>query len=273
MSLRDRPLTPMRSWWPDGPLAVPATPLDRRRLLHETWLVLGVGLGASAIYSVLTILRRLADSRPLNQQASQLNVSQARQSWLDLTYQLTGIALALVPVLLALHLLHREMRSPATYLGLDRHHVRTDLTWGLGLAALIGIPGLGLYLIARAAGLNTQVVAADLGHHWWSLPVLLLSAVQNAVLEEVVMVGYLYTRWTQAGWRLSHVVLGSALIRGTYHLYQGFGGFVGNIVMGLILGLVYLRTRRVLPLVITHAVLDIIAFVGYALLRDHVSWL
>ena len=76
---------------------------------------------------------------------------------------------------------------------------------------------------------------------------LVLAAAQNAVLEEVVMVGYLYTRWLRAGWSLPAVVVTSALIRGSYHLYQGFGGFVGNVVMGLFFGWVYTRTRRVGP--------------------------
>ena len=34
----------------------------------------------------------------------------------------------------------------------------------------------------------------------------------------------------------------SAVLRGSYHLYQGFGGFVGNIVMGLVFGRVWQRT-------------------------------
>ena len=28
------------------------------------------------------------------------------------------------------------------------------------------------------------------------------------------------------------ILIVSALIRGSYHLYQGFGGFVGNLIMG-----------------------------------------
>ena len=108
---------------------------------------------------------------------------------------------------------------------------------------------------------------------WWAVPVLVLAAVQNAVLEEVVMVGYLFTRWAQAGWSTWAVVLTSALVRGGYHLYQGFGGFVGNIAMGLLLGWVFTRTRRVLPLVVAHALLDVVAFVGYAVLAGRVSWL
>ena len=69
------------------------------------------------------------------------------------------------------------------------------------------------------------------------------------------------------------VLLVSAVLRGSYHLYQGFGGFVGNLVMGLIFGLIYLRWRRVAPLVVAHTLLDIVAFVGYALVAPHVDWL
>jgi len=88
-----------------------------------------------------------------------------------------------------------------------------------------------------------------------------------------VMVGYLFTRWAQAGWSTATIVVTSALVRGSYHLYQGFGGFIGNVAMGLILGLVFVRTKRVMPLVVAHTVLDVVAFVGYALLAPHVAWL
>jgi membrane protease YdiL (CAAX protease family) len=62
-------------------------------------------------------------------------------------------------------------------------------------------------------------------------------------------------------------------LRGGYHLYQGLSGFAGNLVMGVIFGAVFQRTRRVLPLIIAHTLLDAVAFVGYVLLHGHVSWL
>ena len=43
--------------------------------------------------------------------------------------------------------------------------------------------------------------------------------------------------------------------------------------MGLLFGWLYLRTKRVMPLVVVHSLLDIAAFVGYALLKPHLSWL
>lgn len=265
-------MTAIRTVW-RGPLRVPATSYKPRALVTETVLVLLLSLGASAIYSILSIIKSLQSTVALNKQTSTLNASQASQSWLDLIYQIVGIGLGVVPAVLAFVLISREIRGGARYFGLDRSRLPNDLTLGALLAAAIGIPGLALYVVARHLGANTTVVASALNDHWWTIPILIASAFQNAIVEEVVMIGYLYTRWSQAGWRLWIVVVGSALIRGSYHLYQGFGGFAGNIVMGLILGTVYLRTRRVLPLIITHAILDIVSFVGYSLLHNHLGWL
>lgn len=248
--------------------------LPPRTALTETALVLGVSLGASAVWSLLSLLRALGRPGGLAAQTTTMNPSAAPgRPWLDLAYQLVGVGLALVPVALALHLLARQHERPSRLLGLDLRRPAHDLALGAGLAALIGIPGLGLYLAARELGLSTTIAAAGLDPVWWAVPVLLLAALQNAVLEEVVMVGYLFTRWREAGWSPFAVVVTSALIRGSYHLYQGFGGFAGNLAMGLLLGLVYLRIRRVAPLVIAHFLLDAVAFVGYALLAGRVGWL
>jgi membrane protease YdiL (CAAX protease family) len=108
---------------------------------------------------------------------------------------------------------------------------------------------------------------------WWSVPVLILSAVENAVLEEIVVVGYLITRLRQFDWQLPAVVAASAVLRGSYHLYQGFGAFVGNAVMGVVFALFFLRTRRVMPLIVAHTILDVVSFVGYDLFADKLPFL
>jgi membrane protease YdiL (CAAX protease family) len=258
-----------------GETAPPAAAtLPRRTALAETWLVLGVSLGASAIWSALSLLRKLLAEKALSEQTTAMNSSVTPDlPWLDLTYQLTGIVLGLVPVALALHLLRRDDRGAHHRMGADLRRPWSDVGRGALLAAAVGVPGLALYAGARALGLNTTVAAANLTDHWWTLPVLVLAAVQNAVLEEVVMVGYLFTRWLGLGWSRPVVIALSALIRGAYHLYQGVGGFVGNVAMGLLFGWVYTRTGRVGPLIVAHTALDIVAFVGYTLLRDHLTWL
>ncbi len=260
--------------------AAPAVvPTERRGLLRrEVLIVLGLSLGASAVYAVLQIIDRLTKQVALSQQSSSLNNSVTPdRPYLDLAYQLTAIAVALVPVAAAIYLMRRVEPpapfSPSRFLGLDWQRPGFDAAGGLALAALIGVPGLGLYLVARAIGINTQVAAANLSGAWWTIPVLVLSAIQNAVLEEVIVVGYLVTRLRQVGWALPAIVVGSALLRGSYHLYQGFGAFIGNAVMGVVFVLVYLRWRRVGPLVVAHSILDIVAFIGYTLLKSHLSWL
>ena len=40
--------------------------------------------------------------------------------------------------------------------------------------------------------------------------------------------------------------------------------------MGLIFGYLYRRWGRVMPLIIAHTLIDMVAFVGYALLHGHV---
>lgn len=251
----------------------PAPP-QRRAWVAESFLVLGVSLGASGIYSVLNIIDRLTVHRALSSQTSTLNNSVTPdRPWLDLAYQLANIGLGVVPALLAVHLLTRDEARARFAIGFDLRRPLQDLARGAVLAAAVGIPGLALYAAARGLGLNTTVAAANLTDHWWAVPVLVLAAAQNAILEEVVMVGYLYRRWLGVGWSLPRVMITSALIRGSYHLYQGFGGFLGNAAMGLIFGWVYTRTKRVGPLVVAHALLDIVAFVGYTLLKGHLSWI
>ncbi|MET1007332.1 MAG: type II CAAX endopeptidase family protein [Propionibacteriaceae bacterium] len=243
------------------------------RLGWEILIVLGLSLGQSAVYSILRIVERLTRNVPLSQQTSTLNAAVTPdRPWLDLIYQLAAIVFALVPVLLVLYLL-RTTRPSRRGIGFDLRRPRSDVLFGLIIAAFIGIPGLGLYLGARALGFNTEVQASGLGDNWWTVPVLILSAAQNAILEEVIMIGYLFTRLEQLHWRWPVVLVTSALIRGSYHLYQGFGGFVGNLIMGAIFGLIYLKFRRVGPLVVAHTVLDVAAFVGYALVAPHVGWL
>lgn len=232
----------------------------------EILLVLLLSLGASAVYAVVSLIAKLS-AGPLSASKATLNPSQSPRPYLDLTYQLLGIFFALVPVLLALYLLD-DRRS-----ALGRPFLRPgfDAGWGAGLAAAIGIPGLLLVYAAAQLGLNAQIVPAALQPVWWAVPVLILKAVENAVLEEVIVVGYLMTRLRSLEWRLVSIIAASAVLRGSYHLYQGFGAFVGNAVMGVIFALFFVRTKRVMPLIVAHSLLDIVAFVGYTLLPD--SWL
>lgn len=304
------------------------TPMDRRTLRTEVLLVLGLSLGASALWSLLRLVDLLSRPGGLAAATTYMNTpADPSRPWLSVLYEVVGLGLALVPAALALFLLgtvwpprgpvatrarvpthaSEASRAPATsahlvapadpaaqsgaavlpgerggrgpigagarIIGLDRTRPGPDLAGGLLLAAVIGLPGLGLYLAATHWGLNSTVAPASEASPWWALGLLVLAALKNGVLEEVVVVGYLVTRSRQLGVPPWTAVVLAALLRGVYHLYQGFGAGVGNVVMGLVFGAWYLRTGRVMPLVVAHVVIDLVAFIGYATVAPRVDWI
>lgn len=247
-------------------------PRQRRALILELLVVLGITLGLSALQSLLSLLDSLLDPRPLADQSAAINAPQAELGPLDLLQQLTNVLRLFAWGSLGVLLLWRGGIGPRR-IGLDRSRPGRDLAGGVGLAALIGLPGLVFYLVAHAAGLSLTVQPSTLDDVWWRVPVLLLSAFGNSFAEEALVVAYLLTRLRQLGWSENTALGVSAVLRGAYHLYQGFGGFVGNVIMGLVYGRVWQRTERLWPLILGHALIDVVAFVGYAALRDRVGWL
>jgi membrane protease YdiL (CAAX protease family) len=245
---------------------------ERRAIVIELVIVFAITLGFSGLYSLLTLIDSLLRPEPLSQQSVAINVPQATVDLLDLLKQLLLAMRLFAFGALGLYLLWR-VGIKLAMIGLTRRPNRGDLLRGAGLAALIGIPGIGLYLVAHQLGANLTVLPSTLDDVWWRPTVLTISAAANAWAEEVLVVGYLITRLRQLGLKENASLAVSAVLRGSYHLYQGFGGFIGNVIMGLIFGRVWQRTNRLWPLVIAHTLLDVVAFVGYALLRDHVSWL
>jgi membrane protease YdiL (CAAX protease family) len=255
---------------PDVPAPAPDTPAPagRRRRVQEIWLVLGLSLGKAAVYSVISLVARLTEGKPLAQQNAVLNASASPRPYLDLTYQLAGIGFTLVPAALALWLLSTGAIPGFRLIGLDRRQPGRDLGAGALLALVIGVPGLILYVVGHRLGITATVVAAALNTRWWTVPVLVLQALKNGLIEEVVVVGYLITRLRELHWPTWAVLGSSAVLRGSYHLYQGFGPFLGNAVMGLVFGEYFRRRGRVLPLVVAHTLLDVVSFVGYQLFAD-----
>ena len=234
----------------------------------EVLIVLGLSLGASAAYSIVSITNKLTQQVALSQQTTTLNSSYSDRPTFDLIYQLMAIFFDLVPVALVGFLLWQAARPHLGRLGIDFTKPGRDALTGVGLALAIGVPGIGVYLAGRALGLSVNVVPTALDAYWWTVPVLILSAVRAGVTEEVIVIGYLFARLRDLGWGRWQIIVATAALRGTYHLYQGFPAFVGNFAMGMLFGWLYSRPSdkhggRVLPLVIAHVLIDSAIFVGY----------
>lgn len=237
----------------------------RGRLWWEVGIVLALSVGRSAVYSVLSLVQALTREAPLGDQSTALNPGASAQQFWDVLYQFLGVFFGLVPVALALYLLWEPAASAFRRIGLDLTRVARDLGTGLTLVLVIGVPGLMLYAAGRALGITVRVEAAPLDPSWWTIPLLVLAALRAGLLEEVIMVGYLFDRLRRLGWGVWTIILSTAALRGAYHAYQGFGAIVGNVAMGIVFGWVYQRWGRVMPLVIAHVAIDIVAFVGYPL--------
>jgi membrane protease YdiL (CAAX protease family) len=239
---------------------------DRKNFKFELVIVFALSLGASAIYSVVSLIAKLTAKSGLAGQTTLINGALAEREWLDLTYQLLSVSLGLAPVALVLYLLWQSNGKPFRSIGLNIDSPGFLLPRGFLLAAAIGVPGLALYVISRVLGWSSKIVPAELPNYWWAIPILLLAAVRAALLEEVLVVAYLFDRLERLGLSPKIQLLSSAVLRASYHLYQGFGGFIGNFAMGLVFGWAYRRWGRVMPLVLAHFILDAVSFVCYSLI-------
>lgn len=236
----------------------PSASPDRRTLREEVLVVLSLSLLASAAYAVLSLL-----AAPIKGVA----VASVSQST-ELARQLVGLVFGVAPVWLVVHLLRRSGEGSAS-IGLTWDRPGADIRLGAAFFVVVGLGGLGVYLGAVALGVNRFVVPVPPLGHWWTVPLLLLNAAAAALLEEVIVLGYLITRLRQLAWSPFAAVAASALLRGGYHLYQGWGGFLGNLAMGVLFGVAFLRVRRTWPFVIAHFLLDAAAGIGFILFRDH----
>ena len=227
-----------------------------KRLVAEVAIVLCVTFGMAGVKALLRLID--AAQSPLNQHKVVLNDAASALPWIDISLQRASALTLFAWGALALYLLERRLERPAW----------RDLAWGAGLAALLGLPGLALYGGAFPRGFAAEVVPATDASR---VPLLLLWSAANAFSEEMVGVLGLVTRLRQLKVPVGGAVAGSAVLRGSYHLYQGFSAGLGNVVMGVVFAWFFARTGKVWPLILAHFLIDVVAYVGYLMLD--LSWL
>ncbi|MDN4473801.1 CPBP family intramembrane glutamic endopeptidase [Demequina zhanjiangensis] len=259
------PTEPLETSTADGP--------SPRRLKWEIAIVLGLSLGQSAAFAITRFVEYYVKSVDLSTTTSTLNRSTSSVAWIDLVQQVMVIGFRLMPVLLVFYLFSERGRSAWRTLGLVGPWSRWkgDIGWTFGIAAIIGLPGIALYLGSRALGMTVNINTSGLPDEWWAATVLLLSAASVGILEETIAVGYFVTRLRQLRWGVPAAILASALLRGAYHLYQGWPMALGNVVMGVVFAWVYVKRGRLGPLIAAHLLMDAVAFIGPTVAPD--AWL
>ncbi|GAA1475308.1 CPBP family intramembrane metalloprotease [Corynebacterium felinum] len=239
----------------------------RSRLVAELCIVLVITFGVSGLRAGLRLVNAVLSPQPLGSQTVTLNAQQSPHALIDIGLQLCSAAVLFGWGFLALFLLQTPIFQ------MSAREFRRWCVQGLGLAALIGVPGLGLYLASVALDLSKQVVPASFDQAWWEIPVLLLWSSANAFAEEVVVVMWLLLRLRQLGVHAGWAVAASAVLRGSYHLYQGFSAGVGNVVMGVVFAYFFHRTGKIWPLILAHFFIDAVAFVGSSVLGSQLHTL
>jgi hypothetical protein len=222
-----------------------------RRFGTEITVVLALSLGASAIYSILSLVESLTAPKGLAGAVQELNSSASPREWLDFSYQLVGLVLGFAPVALVLYLLWTVSTDG------DAGQVSPKNCW------------FRLQIIARASGFKPSIQVARLfkrirfsrgNRYAWarvvfwragigasrsggaerSAQLLVGSACSAAVCgssrfskKEFIMIGYLFNRFDSMRWAAAKQIWFSAVIRGAYRLYQDSRRFRRQLGYGL----------------------------------------
>jgi len=95
----------------------------RVRLWWEIAIVLGLSLGQSAVYSIVSIIDLSTREKALADQTAQVNPSQSSRELFDALYQLLGNLFSLFAVALAIFLLWQPRRSGFRRTSRDRGRI------------------------------------------------------------------------------------------------------------------------------------------------------
>lgn len=176
-----------------------------------------------------------------------------------LLYRLSALALWLLAVLTALAGIFGGLTR--AQLGLQSLSTISLLSW----AAVVIAGGLGVLFVARALGMReTALLRFVLPRTRAERLEFVGLAITAGITEEVVFRGFLITALNLAGggWVLSTVI--SSALFGYAHGYQGPAGILRGGILGLLLALPFLATGSLLPSMVGHAALDLIAGIWLA---------
>jgi len=134
-----------------------------------------------------------------------------------------------------------------------------DLLRGLGLWLSAVLVFFGLSLAGRVAWPHAPLAIFKLQvSGTFSLPPMLLAVVLDPIAEELLWLGYLVNVLRPRGLWLAAAI--SILLRTLVHAYQGLAALVGPLILGVLFTRYYLRSRRLVPVMVAHTIQDLLAF-------------
>ncbi len=129
---------------------------------------------------------------------------------------------------------------------------------GLGLAAAaytLSSAALILTSTVATASAAPALAAAPMATGFFAMWGMLFASVVKALFEEILVCGYVIQS-LRGRFGVALAVNASIALRMSFHLYQGPGAFLTFAVFGLVFTLFYIRTGRLWPLIVAHALLE-----------------
>lgn len=236
---------------PDRREAQPLTDRKLRRLYGwETWVVLSIFPLGSAIAAITYLLMRITTGVEFSNGSMVI----AGEPGLSLTLSIAIVISEFAAAGLVVFLLIRNGEGMPS-IGLAGHRFRKDLALVLPVWILVQVipQQVGSSILVAAHIQRYSVMTSDVPIAF--VAVALLKSLQAAVVEEIVVLGYLVRRLEQRGWPATAVVIVAVLVRVSYHLYYG-PGVLPIVLWATATVLMYRRIRRLLPFIICHFAWD-----------------
>ncbi|MFH1415056.1 MAG: CPBP family intramembrane glutamic endopeptidase [Elusimicrobiota bacterium] len=90
-------------------------------------------------------------------------------------------------------------------------------------------------------------------------------ALVNPFYEELIVRAYVISKMEYLTGKVSVAVAASLLLQAAYHLYQGIFAGLGLCLIFLVFSVYYVRSRRIMPVILAHLYLDLNAMLQSAL--------
>jgi membrane protease YdiL (CAAX protease family) len=232
--------------------AQPAQPSGGPADRSEMWLEVGVVLSVAWLpYFVLSLLSWLTPT--------------SATDWPYAVDTLWSIASTIPSNVVVLYLIYRSS-SPWHEFGIKQPRLFFDFGAGVifwMLAVSVGAFVYSLFVISIGGDDiqnffdTTYEFAAPIYGVDYTLHVLF--AVNIGFTEELAMRGYLIPRLEKLLVSTTLSIGISSALFASYHLYQGVGPMLQIFVIGLVFGITFVLTRRLWPVVIAHAIMDVVA--------------
>ena len=209
------------------------TPRARKKIYFELLVTVGLLVFPSLIRAVFHFVH---PEEPLARQAF--------ASW----YFGTMVVSALLSIGLLWHIIRLNSETMDVF---SQPFAAKDILRGFGLWIWVGVSWYGTYRLLWSLGVGVVLAGQEprsLETFQVTFSALyLLSMTVNPFLEEFYVRGFLQTRLRQAAWNGLAIVLFSALLQTSYHLYQGLLACLSLAPGFLILAIYFQASRRLYP--------------------------